>query len=89
MARDRRFVAVHRGGSLDVARHRLLARWAAACAVHVLPLFVHRHPDDDRPRRAIEAARLVPRQDHGGCGTGGPYGVKNPSEAFQSYAARR
>lgn len=61
MARDRRFVAVHRGGVLDLARHRLLASWAADCAEHVLPLFTRRHPDDDRPRRAIEAARAWSR----------------------------
>lgn len=61
MARDRRFVAVHRGGPLDLARHRLLASWAADCAEHVLPLFAHRHPDDDRPRLAIEAARAWSR----------------------------
>lgn len=61
MARDRRFVAVHRGGPLDLARHRLLASWAADCAEHVLPLFSRRHPDDDRPRLAIEAARAWSR----------------------------
>lgn len=59
--RDQRFVAVHRGGVLDLARHRLLASWAADCAEHVLPLFTHRHPDDDRPWRAIEAARAWSR----------------------------
>lgn len=61
MARDRRFVAVHRGGPLDLTRHRLLASWAADCAEHVLPLFAHKHPDDDRPRLAIEAARAWAR----------------------------
>lgn len=61
MARDQRFVAVHRGGPLDLTRHRLLAGWAADCAEHVLPLFADRHPDDDRPRRAIEAARAWSR----------------------------
>lgn len=55
--RDRRFVAVHRGGLLDLPRHRLLASWAADCAEHVLPLFTTKYPDDDRPRRAIETAR--------------------------------
>ncbi len=57
MARDRRFVALHRGGALDPASHRLLATWAAHCAEHVLPLFTRTHPDDERPRLAIEAAR--------------------------------
>jgi len=61
MSRDPRFVAVHRGGLLDAARHRLLAKWAADCAEHVLPLFTAGHPADDRPRRAIEAARAWSR----------------------------
>ena len=55
--RDDRFKAVHRGGSLDMDRHRQLAAWAAGCAEHVLGLFEARHPLDDRPRRAIEIAR--------------------------------
>jgi hypothetical protein len=59
--RDPRFVAVHRGGLLDLSRHRLLARWAADCADHVLPLFASQYPDDDRPRRAIETARAWSR----------------------------
>jgi hypothetical protein len=59
--RDPRFVALHRGGLLDVPRHRLLASWAADCAEHVLPLFTARYPEDDRPRRAIETARAWSR----------------------------
>lgn len=59
--RDPRFVAVHRGGLLDEASHRLLASWAAVCAEHVLPLFTARYPEDDRPRRAIETARAWSR----------------------------
>jgi hypothetical protein len=55
--RDDHFKAVHRGGSLDLHRHRLLATWAADCAEHVLPLFSERYPQDDRLRRAIETAR--------------------------------
>ncbi len=61
MTRDRRFVAVHRGGPLDLTRHRLLASWAADCAEHALPLFTRGHPDDDRPRLAIEATRAWSR----------------------------
>ena len=49
--RDQRFVAVHRGGPLDLERHRELALWAAACAEHVLPFFAADRPDDDRPER--------------------------------------
>jgi hypothetical protein len=37
--------------------HRLLTLWAAECAEHVLYLFEKDHPGDDRPRKAIEAAR--------------------------------
>lgn len=59
--RDPRFVAIHRGGLLDVSRHRLLASWAADCAEHVLPLFTAQYPDDDRPRQAIETARTWSR----------------------------
>ncbi len=55
--RDNRFKAVHRGGPLDMRRHRLLANWAADCAEHVLPLFGDKYPQDDRPRQAIETAR--------------------------------
>lgn len=43
--------------SLDLAEHRSLARWAAECAEHVLPLFEAACPGDDRPRWAVQAAR--------------------------------
>ena len=59
--RDNRFKAIHRGGQLDLNRHRLLANWAADCAEHVLPLFVKQYPHDDRPWRAIETARAWSR----------------------------
>lgn len=59
--RDPRFVAVHRGGLLDVASHRLLASWAADCAEHVLPLFSVKYPEDNRPHGAIETARAWSR----------------------------
>lgn len=52
--RDPRFITIRRGGTLTDADHQLLARWAADCATHVLPLFEAARPDDDRPRRAIE-----------------------------------
>jgi len=54
--RDKRFIAVHRGGPLDRDRHNLMAAWAADCAEHVLPLF-ERACQDDRPRKAIAVAR--------------------------------
>src|SRR2546430_6635616 len=56
LMRDRRFVAVHRGGLLDVAKHRLLSAWAADCAEHVLPHF-QKWSAGDWPKRAIEVAR--------------------------------
>jgi hypothetical protein len=43
----------------------LLALWAADCAEHVLGLFQAERPGDDRPRRAIEAARAWARGELG------------------------
>lgn len=37
--------------------HKRLAAWAVDCAEHVLYLFEDHYPQDDRPRKAIEAAR--------------------------------
>jgi len=36
---------------------RILAQWAADCAEHMLPCFEERHPQDNRPRQAVEAVR--------------------------------
>src|SRR3954447_27071385 len=55
--RDPRFVTIRRGGTLTDADHRLIALWAALCAEHVLDLFESAHPEDPRPRQAIEHAR--------------------------------
>ncbi len=41
--------------------HRTLALWAADCAERVLPYFEEKRPEDDRPRKAIEAARAWAR----------------------------
>ena len=60
-SRDRRFVAISRGGTLSDADHRLLAVWAAECAQHVLRNFSAVRPHDDRPELAIEAARAWSR----------------------------
>lgn len=54
--RDRRFVAVHRGGPLERADHIFLARWAADCAERVLHLF-SQQSSDVRPLQALETAR--------------------------------
>lgn len=48
---------VERAKRLDEQDHRLLVLWAADCGEHVLPFFEKKHPQDDRPRKAIEAAR--------------------------------
>lgn len=52
--RDPRLITIRRGGTLTDEHHRLLAEWALACAEHVLPLFEQHHPDDSRPRDALE-----------------------------------
>ncbi len=36
--RDKRFVAVHRGGPLTKEHHHELIKWARECSEHVLPL---------------------------------------------------
>ncbi len=54
--RDKRFIAVHRGGSLSLENHRMLANWAADCAERVLTLFNQNNPADERPAKAVEAA---------------------------------
>ena len=59
--RDPRFITVRRGGTLTDSDHRLLARWAADCAEHVLRLFEEAQPNDERPRQAIEAVRAWTR----------------------------
>jgi hypothetical protein len=78
--RDHRFVAVHRGGPLDLATHRLLAIWAADCAEHVLPLF-EESSADDRPRRAIDTARAWARGEV-------PVGVAQKAAVAAHAAAR-
>jgi hypothetical protein len=47
----------------DEQEHRALARWAADCAEHVFPIFECMYPQDDRPRKAIQAARAWERGD--------------------------
>ncbi|MBE3067691.1 MAG: hypothetical protein IMZ73_09750 [Chloroflexi bacterium] len=46
---------------LDEGDHRSLALWAADCAERVLPYFEEKYPKDDRPRKAIKAARAWTR----------------------------
>ena len=42
---------------IDIEDHKAIALWAADCAEHVLPYFEKEYPTDDRPRKAIAAAR--------------------------------
>ena len=39
------------------ADQKLLATWSADCALRVLRFFENAHPNDDRPRKAIQACR--------------------------------
>jgi hypothetical protein len=63
--RDPRLVTVRRGGTLTDEDHHLLALWAATCAEHVMDLFEVVRPEDERPRRAVEAARAWVRGETG------------------------
>jgi hypothetical protein len=58
--RDRRFVAVHRGGLLSKNHHHLLIRWAYACATHVLPYF-GQPKIDERLNNPLQAAKAWQR----------------------------
>ncbi|HEX8333905.1 MAG TPA: hypothetical protein VF622_14895 [Segetibacter sp.] len=42
---------------VNVEDYKLLAAWAADCAEHVLIFFEQNHKEDDRPRKAVEAAK--------------------------------
>ncbi len=41
----------------SLENQKILATWAADCAEQVLPLFESVHPDDKRPRQAMETIR--------------------------------
>ena len=46
---------------LDKCDHRSLVLWATDCAEHVLPYFERKYPEDNRPRKAVEAGRAWAR----------------------------
>jgi hypothetical protein len=46
---------------LEERDHRSLVLWAAECAERVLPYFEEKHPEDKRPRDALEAGRGLVR----------------------------
>jgi len=92
--RDKRFITLRRGGTLSDAHHHLLAIWAAECAAHVLHYFEDACPEDDRPRRAIEAAyawvngeiKMMRARDFAGAAQDAAREVKNISEAARMAA---
>ena len=53
--RDKRFVAVHRGGPLKKEQHYQLIKWTCDCAEHVLPLFGEKI--DERLTNALRVAK--------------------------------
>ena len=53
--RDRRFVAVHRGGPLTKENHQGLMKWARECSEHILPLIDG--PIDSRLLHALNVAK--------------------------------
>jgi hypothetical protein len=64
--RDRRFVAVHRGGPLSLEHHRLLMAWAHDCAEHVL-VFGANGGIDEQLRAVLAVAKAW---EHGECSVG-------------------
>jgi hypothetical protein len=65
----------------DLQKQKLLALFAAECAEHVLPIFEGAQLGDDRPRKAIKAARAWVRNEIK-CGAA-------RSTAFAAHAAAR
>jgi hypothetical protein len=63
--RDKRFIAVHRGGALTKEQHYQLMQWACACAEHVLPLISE--TIDDRLTKALTVAKAW-KQGHASVG---------------------
>ena len=42
---------------IEKQKHRTLILWSIECAERVLPIFEEKHPQDKRPREAVEAAK--------------------------------
>ena len=53
--RDKRFVAVHRSGTLMPENHHRLIRWARMCSEHILPLLGEKI--DPRLAHALDTAK--------------------------------
>jgi hypothetical protein len=67
--------------AVDGEDHRAWVCWAADCAQRVLPIFQRQRPDDDRPARAVAAARAWVRGDLSA--------ARARTTAFGAYAAAR
>src|SRR5450830_400410 len=67
--------------AVDEQDQRSLAPWAADCAEHVLGLFEAARPGDDRPRRAVDAARAWARARSGSARRGPPRSPPTPRRA--------
>jgi hypothetical protein len=63
--RDKRFVAVHRGGYLTKDNHRGLMRWARECSEHVLLLI-----DEKIDKRLIHALNVAKEWENDNVSTG-------------------
>jgi hypothetical protein len=70
------------------ANHRLFALWAADCAERTLSIFERECSGDDRPRRAIEAARAWSRGEIN-CGAHGKSDGGAVEAASAAHAAAR
>lgn len=46
---------------IEAQKHRTLVLWSIDCAGRVLAIFEERHPEDPRPREALDAARAWAR----------------------------
>lgn len=53
--RDKRFVAIHRNGTLTPENHHRLIRWARMCSEHILPLLGEKI--DPRLAHALDTAK--------------------------------
>lgn len=66
---------------LETIDHHQAVRWAADCAEHTLRFYEEKHPVDERPRKAVSAARDWVK---------GEIGVRDARQsAFAAHAAAR
>ena len=66
-----------------------LRLFAADCAEHVLPIFEKNRPGDDRPRKAIEAARKFARGEIGAAARAAAWAAARDAARAAAWAAAR